>query len=203
MRKLVVNALKFQLTRPVWGEPGDDSIIQQMREISTHSPRVGRTPDGNWFTETWDISTHSPRVGRTWMTFGFREWNPDFNSLAPCGANLCFCVSRALYHHFNSLAPCGANLTCLSICFIETSFQLTRPVWGEPSREHECLLLWKFQLTRPVWGEPTHAKVCTYIPPISTHSPRVGRTRPRPGGDPARFNFNSLAPCGANHPARQ
>ena len=78
--------------------------------------------------------------------------------------------------NFNSLAPCGANHSELKNIFPHNSFQLTRPVWGEPLR----LLARSVRL------------------PISTHSPRVGRTIvPRPSFT-CFGNFNSLAPCGAN-----
>ena len=123
---------KFQLTRPVWGEPKKMEKAKPRFEISTHSPRVGRTtsvrrdrhePDDfnslapcganpvapgtatllfrfQLTRPVWgeplvcdlkesdhEISTHSPRVGRTaTMQPHFRSF-PDFNSLAPCGAN--------------------------------------------------------------------------------------------------------------------
>ena len=35
--------VKFQLTRPVWGEPYDFGYYDNNTNISTHSPRVGRT----------------------------------------------------------------------------------------------------------------------------------------------------------------
>ena len=80
------------------------------------------------------------------------------------------------------------------------AFQLTRPVWGEPfefetagagaanfnslapcgaNRIHQKLFgaSAKFQLTRPVWGEPAVNENGEYIENISTHSPRVGRTK--------------------------
>ena len=37
--------LKFQLTRPVWGEPNKAVVQFYDKNISTHSPRVGRTLD--------------------------------------------------------------------------------------------------------------------------------------------------------------
>ena len=38
---------------------------------------------------------------------------------------------------FNSLAPCGANLNFRFRRFVLTLFQLTRPVWGEPQAYRE------------------------------------------------------------------
>ena len=56
---------KFQLTRPVWGEPNSQKQQHQTERISTHSPRVGRT-------------TPNVPISATAI---------NFNSLAPCGAN--------------------------------------------------------------------------------------------------------------------
>ena len=79
---------QFQLTRPVWGEPSTAIRTLLTLSISTHSPRVGRTPEyrqglirrllfqltrpvwGEPSTPSTEsitptISTHSPRVGRT------------------------------------------------------------------------------------------------------------------------------------------
>ena len=146
---------QFQLTRPVWGEP-----IQSLQQ-----------------SEQTNISTHSPRVGRT----SLRQLQPltttNFNSLAPCGANLGSTMyDLKVLNNFNSLAPCGANR---QIC-------LTGVRWEE------------FQLTRPVWGEPQSRDEKALRRVISTHSPRVGRTCLREPVCRTAFHFNSLAPCGAN-----
>ena len=55
-----------------------------------------------------------------------------------------------------------------------------------------------FQLTRPVWGEPCKNQYWSRLRWISTHSPRVGRTRLFFGRRAVLPHFNSLAPCGAN-----
>ena len=169
---------RFQLTRPVWGEPLSIVSSVQNVTISTHSPRVGRTltagdvvgdmqhfnslapcganpePIGDlgeykkfqltrpvWgepliaylIRNSSRISTHSPRVGRTRKLIADNAINANFNSLAPCGANL------------------------------QEGNYVTRPD--------------KFQLTRPVWGEPQPLYDLRDLVQISTHSPRVGRTR--------------------------
>ena len=203
--------LRFQLTRPVWGEPMPQSAPQPVQQISTHSPRVGRTlrrRDLDARTQDFNslapcganpsrslkrltsgkISTHSPRVGRTAILDGLALYRDNFNSLAPCGANpkqkriqlraSAFQLTRPVWgepgrsaarprrrSHFNSLAPCGANPPINARYFCGLSFQLTRPVWGEP------------YLRRPVRRADT----------ISTHSPRVGRTRNRWN---VNFNIN-------------
>ena len=126
------------------------------------------------------ISTHSPRVGRTLRVYKPVQKPVNFNSLAPCGANRLFYVGLAR----------------------AAKFQLTRPVWGEPRR----ILLYSdlnlFQLTRPVWGEPLIFVSVTPYTIISTHSPRVGRTVEEYVNIESTSDFNSLAPCGANHQRR-
>ena len=126
------NSAKFQLTRPVWGEPTGALVDTVADYISTHSPRVGRTEKRK-------------KMGTDLI---------NFNSLAPCGANL-------VEKYYNILIK---------------QFQLTRPVWGEPPSLACADRINEFQLTRPVWGEPidnctSRCRIC-----ISTHSPRVGRT---------------------------
>ena len=148
-----------------------------------------------------------------------------------------------IFDNFNSLAPCGANLDKLCQSSPMTSFQLTRPVRGEPfsfsvlvfllfisthspraGRTNDgfvngvnsgnfnslapcganlssyvilfpCVL---FQLTRPVRGEPLVLWACKNRLGISTHSPRAGRTYTHCKTFILTANFNSLAPCGAN-----
>ena len=174
---MTLTSSKFQLTRPVWGEPSTLTVIYPASSISTHSPRVGRT------------IAPPPRL------FAVR--------------------------HFNSLAPCGANHSSDSPTPNARQFQLTRPVWGEPmilvvvvtAQRHFnslapcganrpsrccCIAAPSFQLTRPVWGEPLVGQVVAGMPIISTHSPRVGRTRFAHRRSPRAHHFNSLAPCGAN-----
>ena len=146
---------KFQLTRPVWGEPIITHILKRRFPISTHSPRVGRT------NERTDITLSS--------------------------------------EDFNSLAPCGANHVLQTISRDYRTFQLTRPVWGEPFANNAPFYrvdisthsprvgrtrhakrsgssTRPFQLTRPVWGEPRSVVSDRSTAAISTHSPRVGRT---------------------------
>ena len=77
---------------------------------------------------------------------------------------------------FNSLAPCGANPDYL--------------------KNYDDSYV--FQLTRPVWGEPREAVLSPEATKISTHSPRVGRTRSASAQKTEKSDFNSLAPCGAN-----
>ena len=122
----------------------------------------------------------------------------NFNSLAPCGANLCTSCTLADVLPFQLTRPVwGEPCHCL-LLYTKTEFQLTRPVWGEPIFSDFGDSIYAFQLTRPVWGEPS----CRYRPgngqPISTHSPRVGRTGDIECPLQLRQNFNSLAPCGAN-----
>ena len=217
-------ATEISTHSPRVGRTGSDFANSMRLKISTHSPRVGRTLRRcNMCIIAIYISTHSPRVGRTpfyewWRSPEYRfqltrpVWGePDntmaifndkanFNSLAPCGANLdtrrAASQERRISTHsprvgrtkrvlqstvrriyFNSLAPCGANQNYLNDDNSISEFQLTRPVWGEPivypnrqantqisthsprvGRTHSssCFVVpcSSFQLTRPVWGEP-------------------------------------------------
>ena len=128
------------------------------------------------FWGKFDISTHSPRVGRTYSPRSFLLPPVNFNSLAPCGANRMEVDETGLFFDFNSLAPCGANHGLWLFAILALIFQLTRPVWGEPRLEIDDIGLFF----------------------ISTHSPRVGRTKSARQTRCFRAYFNSLAPCGAN-----
>ena len=119
----------------------------------------------------------------------------------------------------------GEPILQISI-FNALKFQLTRPVWGEPGRTYSILIYILFQLTRPVRGEPYDDVIyaplshdfnslapCGANPiscfvvstplPISTHSPRAGRTKASIVSVLVAMNFNSLAPCGANRRHRE
>ena len=146
---------RFQLTRPVWGEPPSPGTRGWTYAISTHSPRVGRTHSnpalytrffhfnslapcganpvlGEDFVECCEISTHSPRVGRTLTANVLTSEGGNFNSLAPCGANP---------------SPCRCMGSCRQI-----------------------------STHSPRVGRTTARHVPIFNQFISTHSPRVGRT---------------------------
>ena len=183
----------------MWGEPPDRPAQNRNKCISTHSPRVGRTP-----------SIHA-RPGET----------VNFNSLAPCGANRS-CFSRhaspqyisthsprvgrttlgiiTYYQNpdFNSLAPCGANQQRLESGKKPDEFQLTRPVWGEPSALSAENPAPSISTHSPRVGRTVQKKLKEAMILISTHSPRVGRTAAKFRRRKECKNFNSLAPCGAN-----
>ena len=210
----------------MWGEPCPRTSSGSSGRISTHSPRVGRTRRfPHMLCRRLHFNSLAPcGANRLEKCFGF-QCVADFNSLAPCGANLsrsltltsCFGfqltrpvwgeplstdtstrvsfisthsprVGRTYFvntkkikeRHFNSLAPCGANPPCPS------------GNGGYP----------KFQLTRPVWGEPVVNFPSFIAGFISTHSPRVGRTASSAASRSLPADFNSLAPCGANHAER-
>ena len=94
IRRLGPSIGTFQLTRPVWGEPPVFKASSSDLNISTHSPRVGRTAlPFRAYALIWNISTHSPRVGRTELAWQRSEQSAHFNSLAPCGANPRVCLA--------------------------------------------------------------------------------------------------------------
>ena len=148
---------QFQLTRPVWGEPRGVFPDCFLYDISTHSPRVGRTGVSLFCNgamglfqltrPVWGeplalavvvlrqpISTHSPRVGRTLWSSASSRSRSRISTHSPR-------VGRTRTHK-------DSLINCLQ-------FQLTRPVWGEPSAGRSLNAIVKFQLTRPVWGEPS------------------------------------------------
>ena len=202
------------------GDPVVEVVERILYDISTHSPRAGRSPRKSNTSGFKVISTHSPRAGR---------------SVSPLTA-------WTLPFYFNSLAPCGAipNFDAVDIAIL--LFQLTRPVRGDPrwrcgerrlqdisthspragrsrlggglspvvfyfnslapcgairptSRNHR--LRPKFQLTRPVRGDPNPSLTTTHTICISTHSPRAGRSFMGSSVVSNGYDFNSLAPCGA------
>ena len=207
----------------MWGEPSFISPFSCLTCISTHSPRVGRTrlrPSvrgrGGQFQLTRPVwgeprqDAHRPNrqpfqlTRPVWGEPLPRRVQPVgyiyFNSLAPCGANRVMSASRRDDDgHFNSLAPCGANRRPCPKYAVMEKFQLTRPVWGEPKLRPLLCRFASFQLTRPVWGEPIAVRPRGIHREISTHSPRVGRTGLGGRLYGRNKNFNSLAPCGANH----
>ena len=150
--------------------------------ISTHSPRVGRTLLMYAFlAQNTKISTHSPRVGRT-----LNRWNVNlnidhFNSLAPCGANLSDVIKYVLSHKISTHSPrVGRTKEGMLATAHHTNFNSLAPCGANRRRACRCGYAEKFQLTRPVWGEPILCACDAVIVPISTHSPRVGRTYLRP-----------------------
>ena len=114
----------------------------------------GEPQSQTWTCTEASISTHSPRAGRT---YGRHQIISNIKN-------------------FNSLAPCGANLKCLQNIYSIGIFQLTRPVRGEPRSKIRTCSPESFQLTRPVRGEPNTAALGAITVNISTHSPRAGRT---------------------------
>ena len=127
------------------------------------------------------ISTHSPRVGRTTTVAAAATATSNFNSLAPCGANLGDVFTRIDRNGISTHSPRVGRTALFCSAFVTLS---------------------KFQLTRPVWGEPSITAQLVDEYGISTHSPRVGRTLPFAVIDKKTGNFNSLAPCGANQAFR-
>ena len=147
-----------------------------LRQISTHSPRVGRTFVRYKMRIRRHISTHSPRVGRTSM----------------------YCLTKRTRQISTHSPRVGRTPKSPSLMVVRSTFQLTRPVWGEPLKTGLTERTIEFQLTRPVWGEPGDFYAARPRKGISTHSPRVGRTKRRRANCAPNWHFNSLAPCGAN-----
>ena len=170
--------LAFQLTRPAWGEPLEVALKFTPNNISTHSPRVGRTLSGG---------TQISRIG-------------NFNSLAPRGANLVVTDDKKWVSRFQLTRPAWGEPYQLATDFgsLEISthsprvgrtnllsgnliqllnFNSLAPRGANLSSNVSLPTISAFQLTRPAWGEPLALTACSCDCDISTHSPRVGRTK--------------------------
>ena len=126
-----------------------------------------------------NISTHSPRAGRTHRLRRVRYVLVNFNSLAPCGANPGVSHTRRRKSYFNSLAPCGANPEKRYNENRKTDFNSLAPCGANHTLHARNRYGRAFQLTRPVRGEPMGVEMKGYNEKISTHSPRAGRTHTR------------------------
>ena len=148
----------------MWGEPGWRLYACEHKRISTHSPRVGRTTAHAPINSTMRaFQLTRPVWGEPVTDVLIIRFGHNFNSLAPCGANLLVvryghlykristhsprvgrtlspCPRRFVICYFNSLAPCGANRNRRADNQVRTQFQLTRPVWGEPQRRFVACL---------------------------------------------------------------
>ena len=192
---------QFQLTRPAGGEPVYLLTAQQAADVSTHSPRGGRTPTHPIKITESNVSTHSPRGGRTSLRrigsslhYSFQLTRPaggepsrrritcinsiSFNSLAPRGANqrISACVRKCKYVSTHS--PRGGR-TPLPSTVIGTllMFQLTRPAGGEPRAYSRAICGNKrFNSLAPRGANPDNSSIPLPEQPVSTHSPRGGRT---------------------------
>ena len=79
--------LRFQLTRPVRGEPTTPPRSGQFYAFQLTRPVRGEPISIVSPLSAMIISTHSPRAGRTFCIPHFLSLSCHFNSLAPCGAN--------------------------------------------------------------------------------------------------------------------
>ena len=145
---------KFQLTRPVRGEP-------QVRALTGLSQA---------------ISTHSPRAGRTDQRITLAEMKIDFNSLAPCGANQLVFDALAVFVYISTHSPRAGRT-------VRKSQETTVKIISTHS---------------PRAGRTAILRYGGVNAQISTHSPRAGRTSFPLLQSHLIYDFNSLAPCGAN-----
>ena len=185
----------FQLTRPVWGEPIHEG--QSLRRVGFQLTRpVWGEPyfrqDGEVYCE---ISTHSPRVGRTVMDRNTVSHFSDFNSLAPCGANQNIVWSNNCLPQFQLTRPVwGEPLIFFVVVAVRVISTHSPRVGRTPSLLIAEGLSIQFQLTRPVWGEPLSSLLRLNARLISTHSPRVGRTQHTPIMKPCSVAISTHSP---------
>ena len=129
--KMPSDGAKFQLTRPVRGEPRFQRSRSEKKPISTHSPRAGRTAITAAAAAGIKISTHSPRAGRTLCDvrvdsyvcisthspragrtpmLSFQSKSIAISTHSPrAGRTILMKIPLIRILDFNSLAPCGAN----------------------------------------------------------------------------------------------
>ena len=173
------------------------------------------------YPSTGGISTHSPRAGRTYLARAVVHIHDNFNSLAPCGANLNVYDSNIHLKIFQLTRPvrgepvrksqettvkiisthsprAGRTLSIFSSCSCNCNFNSLAPCGANRCGGCGDKRGEKFQLTRPVRGEPSRFLRFPHRKYISTHSPRAGRTHNRACNRLRFSHFNSLAPCGAN-----
>ena len=172
---------RFQLTRPVRGEPQGHLLRRpESNHFNSLAPCGANRSWKHAQPSKKSISTHSPRAGRTLFVPLERDPAGHFNSLAPCGANPGSPSDVVISTDFNSLAPCGANLGGL------------RQRTDGPN----------FNSLAPCGANQNCRYMPGYVRSISTHSPRAGRTKLTVNRCLGGFDFNSLAPCGANPSSR-
>ena len=178
--KITREEANFNSLAPCGANQYSASLTANTVQISTHSPRVGRTgtsEDTNFdvieFQLTRPVWGEPSAPARCFLSCPFQLTRPVWgepvygqlllldlmiSTHSPRVGRTDHCQDlRDTQKYFNSLAPCGANLAAAAI----------------------GVVLYSFQLTRPVWGEPLSAIAVCPSCPISTHSPRVGRTCPR------------------------
>ena len=175
-RRSCINSRRFQLTRPVWGEPYECCHLLAPLNISTHSPRVGRT------------------VKRT----GSREVCSAFQLTRPVWGEPFRPKGRNRFHRFQLTRPVWGEPQSAITQYIGLSFQLTRPVWGEPRQMPYVTSIVIISTHSPRVGR-THLreKLRDRVRNFNSLAP-CGANPPPCYNNTRKHNFNSLAPCGAN-----
>ena len=167
----------FQLTRPVWGEPVRDFAAVVQADISTHSPRVGRTSVNDAKPFGYQISTHSPRVGRTKLLLRKERFVYISTHSPRVGRTSAARGSAGSPANFNSLAPCGANLAIENPDVFAGVISTHSPRVGRTARggtRYREII--NFNSLAPCGANPFIGPLWQISVSISTHSPRVGRT---------------------------
>ena len=133
IRRLQAAAWQFQLTRPVWGEPDRARRHpRHQRDFNSLAPCGANPEDTEGLETSAEISTHSPRAGRTDCVADLIPCRVNFNSLAPCGANPAFRISAVARWAFQLTRPVRGEPVVAGRQRPRRQFQLTRPVRGEP-----------------------------------------------------------------------
>ena len=133
------NISRFQLTRPAGGEPVPCTATGIPFEVSTHSPRGGRTPS-QYTTTAAIVSFNSlaPRGGRTPNSDGSISSPAMFQLTRPAGGEPAFRSKVYYYDRVSTHSPRGGRtFGCRSLRNANHRFQLTRPAGGEPLQAYD------------------------------------------------------------------
>ena len=124
---------QFQSTLPAWGETPLAPTSTAAREISIHSPRMGRDrrKGGQRFRSS-RISIHSPRMGRDFAVNVYRFASKHFNPLSPHGERLSHGALVELMLPISIHSPrMGRDIWAMYARSVPSRFQSTLPAWGE------------------------------------------------------------------------
>ena len=122
----------------------------------------------------------------------------DFNSLAPCGANLDRFLVPAEHNGISTHSPRVGRTGILTFFARKGSISTHSPRVGRTKAAATIKNANDISTHSPRVGRTLRMSFALQRLLISTHSPRVGRTSLARKSLKDPDDFNSLAPCGAN-----
>ena len=210
--------IKFQSTLPAWGETASGAEYRAQRQISIHSPRMGRDLTVRAYLAAPSISIHSPRMGRDQAAGRQPRPGVYFNPLSPYGERRPALVYDLHQESFQSTLPAWGETRRRAVCAVHRSISIHSPRMGrdQPSHDGSGMAAHfnplsphgerpvlvpvlpphsRFQSTLPAWGETDHPLHPRIRRAISIHSPRMGRDRTAPPWPAGCWTFQSTLPA--------